>query len=119
MDVSISDDAMEFLKGRDWRGNARELENVIARACILSNYSVIKLTHLKEMDVGGTNEINGMGSIKEMEMKLIIDALKTCGGNKTRAASLLGITARTLRNKIKEYKEMGVLIEKEVGYGCN
>jgi len=119
MDISISDDAMEFLKGRDWRGNARELENVIARACILSNYSVIKLTHLKEMDMGDINEVNARGSIKEMEMKLIIDALKTCGGNKTRAALLLGITARTLRNKIKEYKEMGILIEKEVGYGCN
>lgn len=49
------------------------------------------------------------GSIKEMEMKLILDALKVCNGNKTRAAAMLGKTTRTLRNKIKEYKDMGVL----------
>ncbi|MBP8626572.1 MAG: sigma-54-dependent Fis family transcriptional regulator [Syntrophorhabdaceae bacterium] len=115
MDVGITDEAMRFLIENNWKGNARELENVIARACILSNYSVIKLTHLNEMEF--TQE-STKGSIKEMEMRLILDALKTCHGNKTKAASLLGVTARTLRNKIKEYREMGILTEKEVNNEC-
>lgn len=106
MDVGISQEAMNFLMDNSWKGNARELENVIARACILSSYSVIKLTHLQEMKF---DRDSTSGSIKEMEMKLILDVLKTCNGNKTRAASMLGKTTRTLRNKIKEYKEMGIL----------
>ncbi|MCX5810640.1 MAG: sigma-54 dependent transcriptional regulator [Proteobacteria bacterium] len=106
MDVSISKEAMNFLMENNWKGNARELENVIARACILSNYSVIKLTDLQEMKF---TQDSSRGSIREMEMKLIMDALKTCNGNRTKAASMLGKTTRTLRNKIKEYKDTGIL----------
>ncbi len=107
MDLRIDDDAMEFLKENNWKGNVRELENIVARACILSNYSVIKLTHLQEMDFATGS---AQGSVKEMEMKLILDALKTFRGNRTKAASILGITVRTLRNKINEYRDMGFTI---------
>jgi len=106
MDVSISKEAMNFLMENNWKGNARELENVIARACILSNYAVIKLTDLQEMTFA---QDGSRGSIREMETKLILDALKTCNGNRTKAASMLGKTTRTLRNKIKEYKDLGIL----------
>jgi two-component system response regulator FlrC len=95
---------MAFLKENNWKGNVRELENIVARACILSNYSVIKLTHLQEMDFA---QGSSQGSVREMEMKLILDALKTFRGNRTKAASILGITVRTLRNKINEYRDMG------------
>jgi DNA-binding NtrC family response regulator len=104
MDLRIDDEAMTFLKENNWKGNVRELENIVARACILSNYSVIKLTHLQEMDFAKSSS---QGSVKEMEMKLILDALKTFRGNRTKAASILGITVRTLRNKINEYRDMG------------
>ncbi|HNS14296.1 MAG TPA: sigma-54 dependent transcriptional regulator [Syntrophorhabdaceae bacterium] len=104
MDVGISEDAIGFLAEKQWKGNVRELENTIARACILSNSSVIKLNHLKDLECS-----NGaaLGSVKEMETKLILDALKSVGGNRTKAAGILGITVRTLRNKIHEYRSMG------------
>jgi len=48
--------------------------------------------------------------VKDMEMKLILDALKAFNGNRTKAASALGITVRTLRNKINEYRDMGIYV---------
>jgi DNA-binding NtrC family response regulator len=104
MDVRVEEEAMAFLKERNWKGNVRELENMIARACILSDYSVIKLTHLQDMDVLRDSQV---GSVKDMETKLILNALKAVKGNRTKAASILGITVRTLRNKIRDYREMG------------
>jgi two-component system response regulator FlrC len=105
MDISVSDEAMEFLKSKNWRGNVRELENVIARACILSDYSHIKLSHVR--DEGETKELKP-SSVREMEMKLILETLTSLEGNRTRAASVLGITVRTLRNKINEYRSLGI-----------
>ncbi|OPY05081.1 MAG: Transcriptional regulatory protein ZraR [Syntrophorhabdus sp. PtaB.Bin184] len=97
MDVGVSDEAMKHLASRHWKGNVRELENVIARACILSNGSVISMSHL-----------DAVGSVRDMETKLIIDALRSVRGNRSKAAGILGITVRTLRNKINEYKAMGI-----------
>ena len=107
MDVRIEDEAMEYLMMREWKGNVRELENAIARACILSDYSVIKLEHLKELDME-SEEVKG--SLEEMEMKMIIETLKATRGNRSKAAKILGITPRTLRNKIREYRQMGIKI---------
>jgi two-component system response regulator FlrC len=114
-DTRIDKEAMTFLIQRNWKGNVRELENTIARACILSDYTMIKLMHVQdpsgETDFGiGHRTAEPVGSVKEMEMKLILDALKSMSGNRTRAASVLGITARTLRNKIREYRDMGLAV---------
>lgn len=103
-DVRIEDQAMEYLMSKEWKGNVRELENAIARACILSDYSVIKVEHLKELEL---NEVWRAGSLEEMEIKMILETLKLTGGNKSKAARILGITARTLRNKLKAYSKMG------------
>jgi transcriptional regulator with PAS, ATPase and Fis domain len=110
-DTSVSDEAMEFLKDRPWKGNVRELENTIARACILSDYSVVKLTHLEDLE--SRKEVK-VGSVRDMEMNLILDTLRQVNGNRTQAASILGITVRTLRNKIREYKGLGI----PVPQGC-
>jgi two-component system response regulator FlrC len=108
MDTRVDAEALEYLKTQNWKGNVRELENTIARACILSNYAVIKVMHLRDADSGRENMKSG--SVKEMETKLILDALKSVRGNRTRAASILGITVRTLRNKITEYRDMGIQV---------
>jgi two-component system response regulator FlrC len=115
MDVRIDQEAMTYLIQRTWKGNVRELENSLARACILSNYTVIKLNHLEEPAAGresGADAIAGeaIGSVRQMEMRLILDALKSMNGNRTKAASVLGITSRTLRNKIREYRDMGYAV---------
>lgn len=115
MDMRIDQEAMSHLIQRSWKGNVRELENAIARACILSDYTVIKLAHLEEPFTGRDSGVDALsrdavGSVREMEMKLILDALKSMNGNRTRAASVLGITSRTLRNKIREYRDMGLAV---------
>lgn len=114
-DTRIDDDALAFLKARHWKGNVRELENAVARACILCDYAVIKRTHLEEHSPdegfgGALPGKEGVGSVREMEMKLILEALESMNGNRTRAASVLGITARTLRNKIREYRDQGFAV---------
>lgn len=107
MDVCVSGEAMEFLKSRNWKGNVRELENIIARACILSDYSLIELAHVRD---GEEKKEIKPSSVREMEMKLILETLTSLEGNRTRAASILGITVRTLRNKINEYRALGIQV---------
>ncbi len=113
-DTRVDEEAMSHLIARHWKGNVRELENVIARACILSDYRVIKLVHLHgpgdERREAQAASPEAVGSVREMEMKLILGALKTVNGNRTRAASVLGITSRTLRNKIREYRDLGLAV---------
>jgi len=105
MDARVEGGAMEYLKQKYWKGNVRELENTMARACILSNCSVITMAHLPEQD--SPKEVS-LGSVRDMETRLILDALKSVRGNRTRAAAMLGITVRTLRNKLNEYRDMGL-----------
>jgi two-component system response regulator FlrC len=114
-DTRISAEAMDYLMKKGWKGNVRELENAVARACILSDYTVIEPAHLQDPCDGSEPVIPGMppdavGSVREMEMKLILDALKSMNGNRTKAAFVLGITSRTLRNKIREYRDLGVAV---------
>lgn len=105
MDAQIEEEVMECLYKNPWHGNVRELENVIARACVLSNYGIIKKHHIEEMSQSLQIPNN---SIRDVEAKTIIDALKSSGGNRTKAAKLLGITTRTIRNKIHGYREIGI-----------
>jgi len=114
-DTRISAEAMDYLMQKGWKGNVRELENAVARACILSDYTVIKPAHLQDPcdesePMIPRTPVDAVGSVREMEMKLILDALKSMDGNRTKAASVLGITSRTLRNKIKEYRDLGVAV---------
>ncbi len=107
---SISEEAMQHIRSREWKGNIRELENVMERAVLLCQGTAIEVEHL--LECGATNgpgesEISTIGAnnmtIYEMEKGLIRKTLDELDGNRTQAARALGISVRTLRNKLKEY----------------
>lgn len=99
----FDDESMDFLKKRQWRGNVRELENVVQRAVFMCSGRTISISDLMFDEMGSGGYING--SLKDMEKELILQTLKDVDGNKTKAARILGVSARTIRNKLSEYGE--------------
>ncbi|ETR74178.1 MAG: hypothetical protein OMM_06470 [Candidatus Magnetoglobus multicellularis str. Araruama] len=106
----ISEDALNILKGMNWAGNVRELENVVERAILLSDGNLIQAQNLFIGDTNKTQTDKNIphqimsGTLKEMERKMIFRTLDETGGNRTHAADILGISVRTLRNKLNEYR---------------
>ncbi len=92
-----------------WPGNVSELENVIERAVALSTGPEIKaeMIQLTPMDQGLQPNVGT--TLSEMERKLILQTLQLTQQNKTKAAQILGISIRTLRNKLNEYREAGIV----------
>jgi len=105
--------ALERLQGYRWPGNVRELRNVIERVLLLEADDEIRPEHLPPEMSGHAAPAGGAaidpfpsGAVRplaELEKMAIEHALRVCEGNKTRAASLLGIARQTLRTKLKEY----------------
>jgi DNA-binding NtrC family response regulator len=103
--VRCSSAALQVLSAQEWPGNVRELENAIQRAVALAAGPVIEPSDLgaaapmlraeASMKVGTT--------VRDMERQLIQKTLENTGGNRTQAARLLGISLRTLRNKLNEF----------------
>ncbi len=105
--MQISKEAMEKLQSWIWPGNIRELENVIERAVLLSNGRTLLPEFVELPELGGEAEpqfIEAGMTVMEAEKKLILKTLDFTNQNRTKAALLLGISIRTLRNKIHEYK---------------
>lgn len=108
----ISEEALALLKRLEWKGNVRELENTMERAVLLAGGTTIDVEHIfteeagcpmpqsGEMDKSSPTEPM---SLSEMEKRLIYRTLEEVGWNRTQAAKILGISVRTLRNKLKEY----------------
>jgi DNA-binding NtrC family response regulator len=111
---SVSEEALEWLKGQEWRGNIRELKNAIERAVLITNRDVLQIQDLSPSQSGTPEEAISVPSeslcLREMERKLISKALEKTQGNRTHAAKVLGISIRTLRNKLNEYKQ-GIMAE--------
>jgi two-component system response regulator FlrC len=107
--LTLSAPARELLRGRPWPGNVRELENAIERASLLARGTVLEPADFEEAGPAalpiGTN-LAGL-TVREMERRLIVDTLKRTRNNRTQAARLLGISIRTLRNKLAEYRQRG------------
>lgn len=105
---SISNEAIEWLKRQPWRGNIRELKNMIERIVLTSPKNFLDLKDVKP-DESPYQEMRDLElyplNLREMERKMIIKALEQTGWNRTHAARVLGISIRTLRNKLNEYKE--------------
>jgi transcriptional regulator with PAS, ATPase and Fis domain len=112
---TVSPAAMKLLDSYEWPGNVRELRNVIERATILAKGDVIEPAHLPVLGaappaaatpIHGVTIAPGM-TVDEAEQKLIMATLDSAGGNKTRAAEMLGISLKTLHNKLNRFKEEG------------
>jgi len=107
----ISDVAMAQLVNKEWKGNIRELENAIERAVLISSGSALQPEHLfldLADNVGtpaSTISMQAGMTVREMEKQLITKTLEEVDDNRTHAAELLGISIRTLRNKLREYKQ--------------
>ena len=134
----LSAAALHRLMGHRWPGNVRELENAMHRAVLLSTGPeieefAIRLPDGQPMTAAPDAQTARAASVAaeaasrtfvgqtvaEVEQQLIIDTLSHCFGNRTHAANILGISIRTLRNKLKEYSEAGVAVPAPQGSGAN
>jgi two-component system response regulator AtoC len=105
--VGFSPELLETLQTYDWPGNVRELENFVRRALALSPGPVVGLELLPE--AGFQTDDPSLGAIepgltlRELERTLLERTLDATGGNRTRTAGMLGVSLRTVRNKIREF----------------
>jgi two-component system response regulator FlrC len=110
--LGLDDAARAWLEGRPWPGNVRELEHVLERAALLAPGGTITVADLDDGEPVpprlGIGAFAGL-TVREMERRLIVDTLKRTRNNRTQAAKLLGISIRTLRNKLAEYRSRGEL----------
>ena len=107
---TISSDAISYLKTKEWPGNIREFENLIERCTLLVDSEKITASDLEFIVGPGDSSpvdnhlTQSIIPLKEMEKKMIMKALDDHRGNRTHAAKILGISVRTLRNKLHEYE---------------
>jgi two-component system response regulator FlrC len=106
----LTKDALASLSQMPWKGNIRELENRIERAVLICREMFIQekdlnLIRPREQQPSDRDPLIQAGSLKEMEQRAIYHTLDRTDGNRTHAAEILGISVRTLRNKLNEYRE--------------
>ena len=125
----ISAQARARLISHRWPGNVRELENAMHRAVLLSTGAEIEEFAIRLPDGAPMSPAPGAETarvasmaaeavsrsyvgqtVAAVEQQLIIDTLSHCLGNRTHAANILGISIRTLRNKLKEYSDAGIAV---------
>lgn len=104
----MSPTAMRLVMRYDWPGNVRELENAVHRAIVLSRGETIFPEHLParvqaEGAAANGDDANAGRTMREIERDAIVKMLRETDGNRTQAAQILGISRRTLQNKIKEF----------------
>jgi DNA-binding NtrC family response regulator len=118
---SASEPVLQLFQNHAWPGNVRELRNTLERAIIVCDSTVIEPRHLPPgfgqsiptIPLQDSNAVHlGVGTtVEEAEKRLIMKTLEFTHNNKTRAAEILGISLKTLHNKLKEYNQAGVTTE--------
>ena len=106
--IKIDTATLTLLKKYRWPGNIRELGNIVERSCLMCQGDTMLPSHLffdEELYSKDKGAPRLSGTIYEMEKELIMQTLEEVNGNKTKAADSLGISIRTLRNKLNEYGE--------------
>ena len=109
----LSPEALATIQSHPWQGNVRELENTMHRAVLLAQGDTISVEDIfmGQPQQPNTDEPTGAAlvgkTMAEVEKDLILNTLDHCLGNRTHAANILGISIRTLRNKLKQYSENG------------
>ncbi len=116
---ATSETVLAMFQNYNWPGNVRELRNVLERAVIVCDGAVIEPRHLPpNFGSGGVRGVSGDGdgirlevgtTVEEAEKLLILKTLAATNNNKTRAAEILGISLKTLHNKLKEYGNASAL----------
>jgi DNA-binding NtrC family response regulator len=126
----LSADARRALAANRWPGNVRELENTLHRAVLLSGGETIGPEAIAMPDGTGLSEVVKTASlasqaaqmadtisrtmvgrtVADVERDLILDTLDHVLGNRTHAANILGISIRTLRNKLNQYADEGIAV---------
>ena len=108
--LGVTADVMRKLTAFDWPGNVRQLRNVIWRACILADRDRISDVELMDDESSPSapeplpRELNLL-PLKEIERRVILERLRKFDGNRSRTAETLGVTTRTLRNKLADYRQ--------------
>jgi len=98
----FSDQALQVLRNYHWPGNVRELENVIQRLIVMTDGGLIEVPDLPSlMRFSALQEVGFHRTLAEVEEEYIRNVLASVNGNKTRAAKVLGIDRKTLREKLK------------------
>ena len=105
----VDDECLAALRAHPWPGNVRQLRNVIERAAIVCEGHTIRKNDLpEEFRVAGTQDAGFLkirlgSSLEDVEKEMTLRTIEFAGGNKTRAAEILGVSAKTLYNKLERF----------------
>jgi len=106
----FSEEAMDRLRSHIWPGNVRELKNVVHRAFIMADHEITPRCLPREVggDSGSVRSLNFQvgTSIEEVERRLIMATLDAYGGNKRKTADVLGVSLKTLYNRLNTYRDV-------------
>ena len=104
----FTDESMERLRGHSWPGNVRELKNVVHRAFIMADQEITPRSLPREVggDSGFQRSLHFQvgSSIEDVEKRLIMATLEAYGGNKRKTADILGVSLKTLYNRLNQYR---------------
>lgn len=106
----LEPECFDIMRKHTWPGNIRELENAVERSVVLTRNGLIKPSMFSfAVPFQSNNQELAAGmTVAEAERQLILKTLEYCDSNRTKAAQMLDISIRTLRNKLNEYQEDGI-----------